>query len=112
MLERIGVWRAAQQPRSDGFPEALVKVFLRRLADGPKERGSRAGADAGKLMEWRQSFGRQAIELDDYEVDHIVGVAFGVDAIEVPRPACICVVEDQRRFIRECMEELTRKERI
>ena len=63
-------------------------------------------------MERRQSFGRQAIELDDHEVDHVVGVAFGVDAIEVPKPSRICVIEDQQRFIRERIEKLNRKKRI
>ena len=112
MLERIGILRAEHEPGSNGFPEAFVKLFLRRLADRSKESELSAGADAGKLAKRRLGFGRQAIELADHEIDHVVGVAFGVDATEVAKPSRIRVIEDQQRFIRERGEKLNGKKWI
>src|ERR1700677_3874838 len=112
MLERIGVLRAVHQPGSNGFPEAFVNLFFRCLAGGSKESKLRTGADAGKLAKRRLGFSRQAIELDDHEIDHVVGVTFGVDATEVTKPLPSCVIENQQRFIRERREKLNSKKWI
>lgn len=106
MLERIGILRTKHQPGSNGLPEAVVEVILRCLANCCQQSELRTGADAGELTERRQSFGRQAIELDDHEIDHVVGVVFGVDATDVKKPSRICVIVDQQCFIRERREKL------
>src|ERR1700722_14488544 len=89
MLERVGVLRAVHQPRSNGFPKAALKALLRGLTDNSQEIERRIDADAGELTERRQSFGRQAIELGDHEIDHVIGVAFRLDATEVAKPSRI-----------------------
>src|SRR5580698_6148343 len=110
MLERIGVLRAQHEPGSDSFPEAFVKLFLRGLANRSKQGERSTGADAGKLAKCRLRFTREAIELADHEIGDVVGVAFGLDAIEVVNPSRLRVVEDQQRFIRERGQKLNGKE--
>jgi hypothetical protein len=72
-----------------------MKIFLQYLADRSKQGRHRTGADAGKLAKRRPGFGRQATEFADHEIDHVVGVALGVDVIEIPGPSRICMIENQ-----------------
>ena len=66
----------------------------------------RTGADAGKPAKQCLGFRRQPIELDDHEMDDIVGKPFCVDAIDIPGPTRLSVIQDEQRFIRERMKKL------
>ena len=51
-------------------------------------------------------------QLPDHEVDHIVGVPLGVNAIEFPAPTRCVMIEAQQSFFGQRGEELNREERI
>ena len=112
MLERIGILEAEHQPGPNRLPKAVMKIVLRCLADRCQQGEHRIGADAGKLAKRRLGRRRQAVELDHHQIDDVVGVAFGVDAIEVAKPSRFAVVEDQQRFVRERGEKLDGEKRI
>ena len=57
------------------------------------------------------SAGRR-VELSDHEVHHVVGVALGVNAIEVPRPAGRAMIEGEQSLFGERVKKLNDEERI
>ena len=89
-----------------------MEIFLRGLADRSEQANIRAGADAGELAKRRLGFGRQTAELTDHKIDDVVGVALRVDAIEIPRPSRLCVIEDQQRLHPRAREKLNGEKRI
>ena len=70
------------------LPRAVHAVSsLDILVDHAQHRKVGAVAEARKLLQRFLRPGGQAIQLLHHEVDDVVGIAFGVDAIEVPRPS-------------------------
>ena len=59
-----------------------------------------------------QVFDGQPVQLPDHEVHYIIGVAYGVNAIEVPRPSRIAMVEREQALFSERREELNGEKRI
>src|SRR5262249_20968289 len=57
-------------------------------------------------------FGRQAGQLRDQEVHHIIGVTLGVNALEIPGPARSIMIKGEHSFIGERRNELNGEERI
>ena len=55
---------------------------------------------------------RQAAQLSDHQVDDVIGVPFATNAIHVPRPFGLIVVERQQSFIGERVQELDQEKRI
>jgi len=58
-------------------------------------------AETGQKLQRLLRFGRQARELADHEIHHIVGVALGANALEVPRPAGRGVIEREQMLFGE-----------
>src|ERR1700733_6725306 len=112
MEEPIGAFRSEHESCSDGFPKVAVHLFSRTLIDQLQQRHIRLVAYTGKLLQSFLSFDGQSIQLLDQEVDHIVGVAFGVNAIEVPTPSRIESVERKQSLFSEGGDELNGEERI
>ena len=54
-----------------------------------------AVSKAGKLLQRVLSLDREAVQFPNHEVHHIVGVTFGVNAIEIPRPLRGTVIEGE-----------------
>ena len=57
-------------------------------------------------------FDRQPVQLPGHEVRHVVRVFLGVDAIEVPGPSRLLVVEGEQALLGEHVEELDHEERV
>src|SRR5262245_11355710 len=69
-------------------------------------------AKTGHLLQRQLRFGRQAGQLRNQEVHYIFGVALGMDAIEIPRPACRIMIESEYSFVDHRRNELNGKEWI
>ena len=54
----------------------------------------------------------QATEPGDHEVRDILGIAFGMDAIEIPTPLALVVIEREQPFFGERAQKLDQKKRI
>src|SRR5215471_3611003 len=69
-------------------------------------------AETGHLLQRQLRFGRQAGQLRDQEVHHIIGVTLGMNALEIPGPARSIVIKGEHSFVGERRNELNGEERI
>ena len=67
---------------------------------------------AGELLQCLLCLNRQAVQFPDHEFHDIVGVAFGVNAIQVPHPAAFTVAEGEQAFLSQSGNELNGEEGI
>ena len=63
-------------------------------------------AETGQLLQRLLRFVRQAGELPDHEVHDIVGIALGVNAIEIPGPARLLMIEGEQSLVGKRVEEI------
>ena len=96
--EGVGVVQADDQPGPHGLPEGRVDLVLRGLLHQAQGGGLGAVAQTGQACQGLLGGSGQAGELAHQEIDHIVGVAHGPDACQVPDP--------HRRARIECQEPL------
>ena len=96
----------------DGFPERRVH----RLLCFPVNQGQGGDlgdvAQAGELFQGFLGGGGEPLQLLDHEIHHVVGVALGADAIDVPLPGWRDGVEREQPLFVQRREELDREERI
>ena len=69
-------------------------------------------AQASELLQCILRFGGQAVQLPHHEVHDVVGVTFGVNAIEVPAPSRLVIIESEQCFVGERRNELNSEKRI
>jgi len=69
-------------------------------------------AETGHLLQRRLRFSRQAGQLRDQEVHHVIGVTLGVNAFDIPAPARSLMSKGEHSFIGERRNELNGEERI
>ena len=110
--EPICVQRALHQFLTDGRRQSRVDLPLRTPEDDRQHRGLGAVSETGQLLQCLVSLSLQARQLTDHEVDHVVGVSLGVNALEIPGPACSSMIEDEHAFVSERRNELIGEERI
>ncbi len=112
MEETVGILRAEDQARPDRFPEVLLQFFDRTPIDHPQRVELGAVAHTGKLLECVLGLQREAVQLPNQQLDDVVGVAFGVNAVQVPDPAAFTIVESQQALLCQRGNELDREERV
>src|SRR5262249_4993973 len=86
--------------------------LLRHFENGRESRDLGDVSQTRQLLQCRLRLGRQTDELRDHEVDHIVGVSLGVNAINVPGPARSIMIKDEHFFFGERGNELNSEEWI
>src|SRR5215469_9541817 len=69
-------------------------------------------AETGHLLQRQLRLGGQTSKLRDQEVDHVIRVTLGVNALEIPGPARSITIEGEHSFIGERRNELNGEERI
>ena len=110
--EPVGARQALDQFLTNGLPQSRVDLLLRSPEDDRKHRDLGDVSETGKLLQRLLRFGRQAGELPDHQVHHVVGVALGVNAIEVPGPARAVMIEGEQTLFGERGKELNGEKRI
>ena len=112
MQEFVGALLADDEPGVDGFPERRVH----RLLCFPVNQGQGGDlgdiAQAGELFQGFLGGGGEPLQLPGHEIHHVVGVAPGADAIDVPLPGRRDWVEREQPLFGQRREELDREERI
>ena len=112
MEKLICSFRAQNKSRPYGFLQVTLHYLLRVLVNRCKQGEVRAIAQTSKVLQGFLRLDWQAVQLSDHEIHHIVGVAFGVNAIDVPGPPPGAVIERQQRFLCKRVNELNRKKWI
>src|SRR5215831_14591132 len=96
MKESIRMVRGDDKSGSDRRPQVAVDVLLRILVNRRQQVDLRAIAYTGQLLQCSLSSDGKAVQLRHHEVHYIIGVTLGVNAIEVPRPSLICMIEGEQ----------------
>ena len=76
---------ALDQSDAHRFLRDRVELCLRGPEHHGQEGNLRAVAETGELLQGLLGLDRQAAQLADHEVDHVVGVPLGVNASRAPR---------------------------
>ena len=86
MQEFVGAILMDDEVSADSLPECRVH----RLLSCPVNQGQGGDlgdiAQAGELLQGFLGGGRQPLQLLGHKIHHVVGVALGADAIDVPLP--------------------------
>src|SRR5215467_1578927 len=110
--ELIGTLQALNQFLTDRFRLRRVDVLRGRPENDRMHRDFGGIAETGHLLQRQLRFGRQAGQLRDQKVHHIIGVTLGVNALEIPGPARSIMIKREHSFIGERRNELNGEERI
>ncbi len=104
--------QAFNQLLTNGLPQCGLDLLPRGPENDRQHRNLSDGAETGQKLQRPLRFGRQARQLPDHEVHHIVGVALGANALELPRPARDIMIKRQQVLLGERMKKLNDKERV
>ncbi len=107
-----GTLLVEDDPGADGFPEGSVHRFLCCPVNQGHGGGRGDIAQAGELFQGFLGGGRKPSQLPGHEIHHVVSVALGTDAVDVPSPGPRNRVECQQPFFGQRDKELDREERI
>ena len=110
--EPVGARQTLDQLKSDRFRQSRVELIRRGPQHVRERRDVGDVAETGQLLQRLLGFLRQAGELPGHEVHDIVGIALGVDAIEIPRPPRLPVIKREQSLICKRIKKLKREERI
>jgi hypothetical protein len=109
--EAVGPLMPEHQPGPHRLPKRRVQRRLGPAVDHA-QRGGRRIAEAGELLQRSLGLDGQAAELAEHQLHHIVGEARGLDAIEVPGPARLAMIEGEQSLLGQRGEELDGEEGI
>src|SRR6267154_2585787 len=112
MDKPVNAFQTHNQLQTDRLPQIRVDLILRGPVNDRKYRDFGNVAEAGKLLQCSLGFHRQAGQLPDHQVHHIVGVTLGVNAIEIPGPSRSVVIEGEQGLFGERRNELKREKRV
>ena len=112
MDEAVAARHALHQLLMDGRIERCVDLLLRKPEDDRKCHDLGDVAKTGQLLQCMLRFSRQPGELPDHKVHHVVGVSSGMNAIEIPGPAGLSMIEGEHFLVGQRGNELNGEERI
>src|SRR6266852_2046133 len=106
MDKPVNAFQTHNQLQTDRLPQIRVDILLRGPVNDRKYRDFSDVAQAGKLLQYSLGFNRQAGQLSDHEVYHIVGVTLSVNAIEIEGPSPGIMIEGKQAILGERRHEL------
>src|SRR5258707_15824739 len=89
-----------------------MDLFLRCPAYDANAGYRGVASKAGKLLQGLLGFDRQTAQLPNHEINNVIGVTLGVNAIQVPRPSPFAMIEDEQRLLGERRNKLNGKKWI
>src|SRR6202022_1238599 len=105
MHKPVNAVQTHNQLQTDRLPQIRVDLLLRGPVNDRKYRDFGDVAEAGKLLQCSLGLNRQAGQLPDHQVHHIVGVTLGVNAIEIPGPSSSVMIEREKALFGERRKE-------
>ena len=84
--EFVGALLGERRARADGLPEGSVHRRLWFPVNQGQGGDFRDIAQAGELFQGFLGGAREPLQLARHEIHHVIGVALGADAIDVPLP--------------------------
>src|SRR6266481_9568217 len=112
MHKPVNAFQTHNQFQTDRLPQIRVLLLLRGSVNDGKYRYFGYVPEAGKVLQCRLGFNRQAGQFPDHQVHHIVGVTLGVNAIEIPDPSRSVMIEGEQALFGERRHELKGEKRI
>src|SRR5260370_40633427 len=95
-----------------GRPQSRIELSLRNSEDHRKCCALGNVSKTSQLLQCILRLGRQAGELADQKINDVVGVALGVNAVDIPGPARAIMIECEESFLDERRQELNGEKRI
>ncbi len=112
MEEGVGVFLPIHQARPLGFPQQGMNG-LHRLPEDDSERGGIGGiAQTGEPGQGVLRVWGQAGELAHHQVHHVVRIALGMDARQIPLPCSAARIEAQQLLLGQGAQEQAGEEGI
>ena len=113
----IGASQRHNELQAHRLPQICVDLLQRASSfanlateNPPVNEGKRGDlgtvSKTGKLLQCLLRFRRQAVQLPNHEVRHVIGVTFGVYAIQVPSPAPSAMIEGEQSLIGKRINKL------
>src|SRR5258707_8513090 len=110
--EFVGAVLAKDEASADGFPESRVHRLLCQSVNQSEGGGRGDIAQASELLQGFLGGGSKPLQPGGHKVHHVIGVALGAYAIDVPLPSPRRWVEHEQSLFGQRGEELDREERI
>src|ERR1700747_2204906 len=92
--------------KPERLPQGQVDLLIRSPMSGTKRGDLGTVSKTGQLLQCLLRFRRQAAQLPNHEVRHVIGVTFGVYAIQVPSPAPSAMIEGEQSLIGKRINKL------
>ena len=108
----VGLVLPKHQARPHGLPQGGVDLVDGALEDHAERGDIRNVAERGKPLQGVLGRRGQAGELCHHQVPHVVGIALGADALQIPDPAPGVGVEGEQLLLGQGGQELDGEERI
>src|SRR5437899_11575209 len=112
MGEPIPALAPLDQLEKGRLPQSRVDLSLRGPEEDRKQRDLGAVAKAGEVLECRLGLDRQTAQFPNHELNDIAGVTLRVNAIEIPGPTPLAMIEEEQLLLRERSKKLNREKRI
>src|SRR5215468_12103282 len=91
--EPVSACHTLDQPLMAGRPQSRIELLLRNPEDHRKCCAVGNASETSELLQCILRLGRQAGELPDQKINDVVGVALGVNAVDIPGPARAIMIE-------------------
>ena len=104
MNKLVSAFQTDNKILTQRFPQIRVDLLLRRPENDESIVISALFPRQAELLQGFLVSAGQAVQLPNHQVHHIVGVTFGVDAIEVPKPSPIAMIESEQSLFGQRMK--------
>ena len=110
--ELVGAFQVLDQLQTNGVPEIRTD-FLGRFPEGEGKHPDRGDVpEAGELLHRLLRVERKAVQPSHHQIHDVVPVPLRMDAIEVPGPSSLLMIEREPTFFGERVKKLNQEERI
>ena len=110
--EPVGAIETLDQLKTSRLPQIRVDLLFRYPVHERECRDLGAVAKASQRQQGLPRLAGQTAELADHKVHDVLGIAFGVNASQIPAPQCIVMIEFKQVFFGERVQKLDQEKRI
>src|SRR5712671_5280562 len=112
MDELVGAFQLLDQLQTNGVPEIRTDLLGRFREDQGKRADRGDVPEEGELLQRFLRVQRKAVQPAHHQIHDVVPVPLRKDAIEVPGPSSLLMIEREPTFFDERVKKLNQEERI